>query len=437
MRGSPFNTRVSAYDLFRNPLLEARDYKVVVGQLAEPNEELSLRNHIRSLANTMLIFCIFSALMMAASTSSLATRVEDEDWSVNIIESTISRFTPDTIGPWEYFVSLYLMGQYVVYKRTGEERYMTYIQEWADRWFDDQRKLNLTIDSLDDIQAGNIMLIVYQETGDDKYAEAARVIRDSITDYPHTSDGAFWHAYYWEHQLWADGTFMINPFLARWGHLFDESEYTDDETTKQILLYGKHLQVSDGLLIHAYDESRSAEWADPETGLSEEKWCRAMGWYGLAITDILDLLPTSHPSRPEVLTRLHDFLAGVKLYQDPDTGRWFEVVDRPDDEENWTETSCSAMFTYTADISLARGWLEDTYGEYRKMVDDGLRGVLDQVKKNEEGLTDVFEIVVGTNVGDLQHYYDRPRETNDLHGLGAVLLMNEQVVHGGHIIIGA
>lgn len=380
---------------------------------------------------------LLHGLWLAGSVNSLATRrTSGEDHSVNIIESTMARFTAETIGTWEYFVSLYLMGQYVVYKRTGEERYFTYIQDWADRWFDEDGKFNISIQSLDNIQAGNIMLILWDETGEEKYAQAAQVIRDVIDPYPRTSDGGFWHGLPLTGQLWADGTFMINPFLARWGYLFDDEEYTHEEVVKQIIVYGNHLIADNGLLIHAYDETREADWADPETGLSGWQWCRAMGWYGLAITDILEFLPEDYSGRDNVLDKFQFFMDGVVKYQDLETGRWYQVVDRAEDEENWTETSCSAMFTYTADIALRRGWLQDDGDKFKEMVKAGRAGVLDQVVKNDDGLTDVLEIVVGTNVGNLTHYYNRPRKVNDLHGLGAVLLMNEQVAHGGHIIIG-
>ncbi|KAH8174762.1 glycosyl hydrolase family 88 domain-containing protein [Sarocladium implicatum] len=380
---------------------------------------------------------VLSGLCLAASASSLATRGQGkEDESVNIIESTMARFTPSTLGRWEYFVSLYLMGQYVVYKRTGEERYFTYIQDWADRWFDEDGNFTVSIGKLDDMQAGNVMLILWHETGDKKYAQAARVIRDAIDPYPRTSDGGLWHGTSLRGQLWADGTFMVNPFLARWGYLFDDEEYTHEEVVKQIIVYGDHLLAENGLLIHAYDETRKAGWADPKTGLSGWQWCRAMGWYGLAITDILEFLPEDYPGRDNVLDKFQFFMDGVVNYQDSATGRWYEVVDRAEDEDNWTETSCSAMFTYTADIAISRGWLKDNGGRFKRMVKTGRAGVLDQVVKNKNGLTDVVEIVVGTNVGDLAHYYGRPRKVNDLHGLGAVLLMNEQVAHGGHFIIG-
>jgi hypothetical protein len=41
-------------------------------------------------------------------------------------------------------------------------------------------------------------------------------------------------------------------------------------------------------------------------------------------------------------------------------------------------------------------------------------------------LANLSGICIGTDVGDLQWYLDRPRHTNDLHGLGAFLLMNEE-----------
>ena len=51
--------------------------------------------------------------------------------------------------------------------------------------------------------------------------------------------------------------------------------------------------------------------------------------------------------------------------------------------------------------------------------------MLDKVTVGPDGLTDIVDICIGTNVGDLPFYLARPRATNDLHGLGAFLLMNE------------
>lgn len=352
-----------------------------------------------------------------------------EDWSVNIVESTLDRFTPETFDGWQYFSGYYLLGQYEVYKRTGEDRYLDFVRDWADRWIDDYGNVNVTIESLDFMQAANVFLVLYKEKEEEKYKEAAKQVRNKLKGYPRTKDGGFWHSETLTGQLWADGVFMINPFLVRYGVMFGEEDYVFDEAAKQLHVYGKHLQVENGLLQHAYDETRQEAWADHRTGVSEEQWCRAMGWYGLTMTDILDLMPEGHPSRREILHRLEHFAKGVQKYQDKKSGRWFQVVNRGYEEENWTETSCSAQFTYTLSRALEKGYLKDK--DLHGVVKRGVAGVLERVVKNSDGLTDVLEICIGTSVGDLQHYFDRPRETNDLHGLGAVLLMLEQVKYGG------
>jgi unsaturated rhamnogalacturonyl hydrolase len=379
----------------------------------------------------MRIFNFLQFVSLAATAQGSLRNVgsAEEDWSVSIVESTISRSTPQKIGPWGYTTGLYLLAQYQVYKRTNESRYLDYIQEWADRYVNSDGHLNDSLGSLDSMQAGNILIALYTETGDTRYKTAASQIRNRLDTYPRTYDGGLWHFISYGPELWADGTFMVNPFLIRYGVAFDDSEYVYNETSTQIIVFGDHLQVENGLLQHAYDESRTEKWADAESGRSEEQWCRAMGWYGMAMTDVLELLPEDHPNRPGVLEKLYKFVEGVATYQDEESGRWFQVVNKADLEDNWTETSCSAMFTNTVLTSLNRGYIEDDNGRYSELVDKGLSGVLERVRKNDKGLTDIFEICVGTNVGDLAFYLDRPRRTNDLHGLGAVILMLEQATH--------
>src|SRR4051794_8965043 len=58
------------------------------------------------------------------------------DWSLAMVNSTMARYTPSQIGGWSYPVGLYLYGQYLVYQRTHDSRYLTYIKSWADRFVD-------------------------------------------------------------------------------------------------------------------------------------------------------------------------------------------------------------------------------------------------------------------------------------------------------------
>jgi unsaturated rhamnogalacturonyl hydrolase len=348
------------------------------------------------------------------------------DWSVALIDSTMARYSPSTIGGWSYPVGLYLYGQYLTYRRTHDARYLSYIKSYVDRFVKSDGTIGQSFNSLDSMQAGRLLTILHHETGQDRYRKAARKIRDRLTTYPRTADGGFWHADTSSraHQLWADGVYMVNPFLVEYGKEFGDTTYANDEAAQQLYVYGSHLQVPSGLLKHAYDESKTASWADPQTGLAPEHWCRAVGWYSMAIVNVLDAIPVNHPRRDQLVSILRKLAVGLEKYQDPATGRWYQVIDKGGRSDNWTETSCSSMFTYALSRGVRQGYLD---GHYATVARRGYQGVLARVSTGSDGRTRLTDISIGTNVGDYAYYVARTRATNDFHGLGAFLIMNEQL----------
>ncbi|MFF7926379.1 glycoside hydrolase family 105 protein [Streptomyces mirabilis] len=349
-----------------------------------------------------------------------------QDWSVALIDSTMARYTPSTIGGWSYPVGLYLYGQYLTYQRTHDARYLTYIKSYVDRFVSSDGSIGQSFNSLDSMQAGRLLTILHHETGQDRYRKAALKIRNRLNTYPRTSDGGFWHADTSSraHQLWSDGVYMVNPFLVEYGKEFGDATYANDEAAKQLYVYGNHLQVASGLLKHAYDESKTASWADPATGLAPEHWCRAVGWYAMAIVNVLDAIPVNHPRRPQLMGIFRRLAAGLEKYQDPATGRWFQVIDKGARSDNWTETSCSSMFTYALSRGAQQGYLDP---HYASVAQRGYQGVLARMSVGSDGRTNLTDISIGTNVGDYAYYIARDRATNDFHGLGAFLIMNEQL----------
>ncbi|MFF7647431.1 glycoside hydrolase family 88 protein [Streptomyces canus] len=350
----------------------------------------------------------------------------DRDWSVAMVESTMARYTPSSIGGWSYPVGLYLYGHYLAYERTHDTRYLTYIKDYVDRFVTSDGSIGQSFNSLDSMQAGRLLVILHHETGQDRYRRAAKRIVDRLAGYPRTGDGGFWHADTASraHQLWADGVYMVNPFLVEYGAEFGDTSYADDEAAKQLAVYGSHLQVANGLLEHAYDESKSAGWADPRTGLAPEHWCRAVGWYSMAIVGVLDGIPQDHSRRARLLGIFRKLAAGLEKYQDPATGRWFQVIDKGARGDNWTETSCSSMFAYALSRGAQQGYLDR---HFKAVAHRGYQGVLARLSVGSDGRTNLADISVGTNVGDYAYYIARDRATNDLHGLGAFLIMNEQL----------
>src|SRR5882672_6608672 len=356
------------------------------------------------------------------------TAPANTDWSKAVVESTIKRFpTADSLKGWGYAKSLYLYGQYLVYLRTHDKRYLDHIQAWIDLHIDDKGVINRPLNALDYMLPGNLCLILYKETKQQKYKLAADNIRKVFDTYPRTKDGGFWHANIpsraW--QLWADGVFMSLPFLVRYGQMFGDSTYTNAEATKQMLIYYQHLNDPEtGLLWHAYDESGAQAWADPQTHQSGFHWGRAFGWYAMTLIELLEVMPKNQPQRAELIAIINQLAKAFAKYQDPKTGLWYQVVDKGGTTGNWLETSSSSMYAYMMWMGVKRGYLPK---HYAAVAQKGYRGVLTKLSIGSDGLTNLIDISEGTNVSDLAYYFARKRNENDFHGLGAFLIMNEQL----------
>src|SRR5438552_6947235 len=350
------------------------------------------------------------------------------DWSIAMVESTMKRYpTADSLKGWGYAKSLYLYGVYLVYLRTRDKRYLDHVKSWIDLHIDDKGSINRPINALDYMLPGNLLLILYKETKQEKYKLAADNIRRVFNTYPRTKDGGFWHAdtqsRQW--QLWADGVFMVLPFLARYGQMFGDSASANDEVTNQLLIYYTHLNdPATGLLWHAYDESGAQPWADPVTHQSGYHWCRAIGWYGMTLIQILDLLPKNHPRRNDLIAIVRQLAKAFEKYEDPVTGLWYQVVDKGSVQGNWLETSSSSMYSYMMWMGVKRGYLPK---RYEAVAQKGYRGVLTKLSMGADGMTNLIDICEGTNVSDLAYYFARKRNVNDFHGLGAFLIMNEEL----------
>src|SRR5438445_2232041 len=106
------------------------------------------------LACMMLSTLTWQSAMKAAVARRAATA--PIDWSVAVIESTIKRNpTGESFKGWGYAKALYLYGEYLVYLRTKDKRYLDHIQSWVDQHIDEQGTINRPINSLDYIMPGN------------------------------------------------------------------------------------------------------------------------------------------------------------------------------------------------------------------------------------------------------------------------------------------
>ena len=85
------------------------------------------------------------------------------------------------------------------------------------------------------------------------------------------------------------------------------------------------------------------------------------------------------------------------------------------------------MYCYMLSRGIQRRYLARTLQV--RIPEKGYKGVLTQLSHDEKENAHIANICEGTNVGDLAFYCARPHSTDDFHGLGAFLIMNEQLKH--------
>ena len=255
---------------------------------------------------------------------------ENQPWSIRMAESIMIRH-PNGYGNWDYVSGTVLRGFEELWRRTEDDRYFDYIKKTVDRVVNSDGSIddyNLSSYNIDEINEGRMLLFLYKETGEEKYRKAAALLRSQLATHPRTSEGGFWHKQRYPHKMWLDGLYMGSPFLSEYGKLFNKPEDFDD-VVNQLKLMEKHARDPiTGLLYHCWDESRTQEWADSLTGCSPSFWGRAIGWYAMAVVDVLDFLPEEHAGRDSVIAILQRLTEAVSNFQNDSTGVWWQVVDQ-------------------------------------------------------------------------------------------------------------
>lgn len=183
------------------------------------------------------------------------------------------------------------------------------------------------------------------------------MLRLSIDLQPRNSYGGLWY-YTYPNWSYLDGMYSLAPFyslyvLATNGGVNSSSGLnttTLNDMTYQLDLLWQHCRnSSSGLLVHGYDASLTAVWANAVTGASPIVWGRSLGWYFMSLVDTIEILSgaSATQSYAEQLLEKFDSLASAVIKAvDPDTGAWWQVVDQPGREGNYIESSVSAMFSY-------------------------------------------------------------------------------------------
>lgn len=353
----------------------------------------------------------------------------DLPWSSRIAASALSRYTLAE-SQWHYKHGLLFKGILHLWERTGEPHYWANLLAYVNHYITPDgeiRTYSPTEYNIDQINAGKILFPVYKRTGEERYKKALYALREQLRTHPRTHEGGFWHKKIYPYQMWLDGIYMGSPFLTKFALTFDEPHIFDD-VAFQILALEKHTRdLQTGLLYHAWDESRQMPWANPATGCSPHFWSRAIGWYGMALVDVLDDFPPDHPSRGDLLAILTRTLTAVAAFQDEPTGLWWQILDQGPRPGNYLEASGTSMFIYAIAKGIRKGYLPASWLSIAQKAFNGLLEHL--VTINEAGTVDLHGICATAGLGGVpyrdgsfEYYVGEPVITNDLHGVGSFLL---------------
>ena len=305
--------------------------------------------------------------------------------AARMVEAVMARAPTVLTDTWHYDTGLVLKGIEQVALKTKDAAALAYVKRTIEGLVDPSGAIKgyLTGEyNIDNINMGRVLFRLWAEArpGEkERYRKAIELVRSQMRTHPRTDDGAFWHKKIYPHQMWLDGVYMASPFLAEYAATFREPAIFDD-VAKQIVLAEAHMRdAKTGLLYHGWDERRQQRWADPKTGRSSQFWGRAMGWYAMAVVDVLDWLPQDHPQRRAVLGVLERLAAAVASVQDGATGVWWQVLDQPGRPGNYREASASSMFVYALSKAVRHGWLDQA--AYGPVATRGYQGALDGVSR--------------------------------------------------------
>lgn len=316
-----------------------------------------------------------------------------------------------------------------MWKHTGDKKYLDYVVQWADTIINDEGEIHLykvETYNIDYINSGKVLFDVYEQTGDKKYKLAMDRLVNQMKNHPRTLEGGFWHKLIYQHQIWLDGLYMCSPYLAQYAVTFDKTEWIDDVMNQFLLCAKQTYDFNTGLYYHAWDESKKQRWANPVTGHSPNFWGRSIGWWYMALVDVLDYIPENHPQRPDLIKIINGLAETLPKYQDK-TGLWYQVLDQGDRDGNYLEASVSSMFMYSYAKAVNKGYIDSKYKAVAEKAYDGLMNNL--IVKNADGTLTLTKCCAVSGLGgnpyrdgSFEYYVNERIRDNDAKATGPFIM---------------
>ncbi len=301
---------------------------------------------------------------------------------------------------WSYYTGVIMEGLYNIYEadKSSGKKYLDYIKEYFDLLIEQDSegsyRLNFEragyIDSHgadcyktaallcrmseEKISYRKVSELLYKHLTDETYINSNG--NNAPTDFMESELGYnYWHT--WNkppmYKVWLDGIYMLQPFLAH------QAAFLGDKKQLEIInerldWVAETLLAPNGMYYHA---------GNSKEDVCEFFWTRAMGWYGMAMVDVMEVLPEEYMESRKKALKV--FVDGMLKYQH-ECGLWANLADMPVTETNRLETSGTSMICYTILKGVRNGWLDDSYKE---AAINAFVGMTEQ-KLDETGLHDIY-----------------------------------------------
>ena len=335
---------------------------------------------------------------------------------------------------WNYIDGCMMTALLSMAEITGEHDYFDFTERYID-WFigDDGaiRSYAPETFNLDDINEGRVLFPLAEKTGKEKYLLAAHRLRQQLELQPRTPEGNFWHKAIYPNQVWLDGIYMAQPFYALYERELGKGDYSD--TLKQIENVRCYMYNADkGLYYHGYDASGMSFWADPTTGCSKSFWLRSIGWFSVALADLVEILPEGE-GRERLRPIFAELMEGVSRWVDDESGMYWQVVDQGAREGNYLETSGSSMLAYAMLKGARLGVLDKKYAAKGKKT---FNGIVDKYLSFDGETLNLGGICLVAGLGpennrrrdgSYEYYISEPVVQNDAKGVAPFLLCYTEI----------
>ena len=336
---------------------------------------------------------------------------------------------------WNYIDGCMIKAIIEMYHIAGDEKYLSF----ADGFVDAKVREDGSIEgydtdelNIDNINAGKTLFELFDLTGKEKYRKAIDVIYSQIEKMPRTKEGNFWHKKIYPNQVWLDGLYMGQPFYMEYETRYGNKAHYDDIENQFSNVIKIMRNPLNGLYYHAYDSSREAFWCDKVTGLSQNIWLRAIGWYSMALLDTYDKTDESAQDIRALLKNAFvDLIDSMIKYQD-ESGMWYQVVNFGGMDRNYLETSGSSILAYAILKGVRIGVLDEKYRKFGEKAFDGVTDKMLVTTDDGELHMDGICLVAGLGgdkrrPGTYDYYMSEPVVKDDAKGVGPYLLAYTEI----------